>query len=227
GASGTGGKDDEQGGSVKQEIDGYYDKYLYDDRVEHALLITPFNDIAITVDGKSYNIEKSNSYPYMNKIIDGRTPNGTGNEVIVPEKFVETLGIANKEAIGKEIEFSCAIYSWDSGEPVLINAKTKATIVGVVDTTIVTDSNGEKFTYNVDDTFIFSKSALSELRSQANLSNDKTNFTIRAKSPADMVLLKDEFNKAGIVPIGRFELVEDLVRLNTQTTEQSGLASIV
>ena len=51
------------------------------------------------------------------------------------------------------------------------------------------------------------------------------NFIIRAKTPADMIAIKDELNEQGIVPLGRFELVEDIVRLNKQTTEQTGSAS--
>ena len=80
--------------------------------------------------------------------------------------------------------------------------------------------------FTVDDSFFFSKSALDDLRKQAGIENNETNFLIRAKTPADMISIKDELNEQGIVPLGRFELVEDIVRLNEQTTEQSGSASM-
>ncbi|MEG0378908.1 MAG: macrolide ABC transporter ATP-binding protein/permease, partial [Eubacterium sp.] len=53
------------------------------------------------------------------------------------------------------------------------------------------------------------------------------NFLIRAKTPADMIAIKDELSSQGIVPIGRFELVEDMVRLNRQTTDQSSSATVI
>lgn len=39
-----------------------------------------------------------------------------------------------------------------------------------------------------------------------------------------MIEIKDELNTKGIVPLGRFELVEDIVRLNSQTMKQSSAA---
>lgn len=59
------------------------------------------------------------------------------------------------------------------------------------------------------------------------MEKESSSFVIRAKTPADFISLKDELNKSGIVPLGRFELVEDIVRLNQQTAEQSGSASAV
>lgn len=101
------------------------------------------------------------------------------------------------------------------------------TIVGVVDTTVKYDYEGQVMEYSVDDSFFFSKSALEDMRTQADVENSTSNFVIRAKSPADMISIKDELNADGIVPLGRFELVEDMVRLNQQSTEQSGSAMLV
>ena len=81
--------------------------------------------------------------------------------------------------------------------------------------------------YSVDDSFFFSKVALDDLRRQAGIENETMNFLIRAKTPADMISIKDELNEQGIVPLGQFELVEDIVRLNEQTTEQTGSASVL
>ncbi|MEM5603618.1 FtsX-like permease family protein [Bacillus cereus] len=64
------------------------------------------------------------------------------------------------------------------------------------------------------------------MRKQAEIRSEKMGFIIRAKTPADMISIKDELNSKGIVPIGDFERVEDIVRLNAQTTEQTESASL-
>lgn len=225
GASGE--NEDAPAVDVSQDISGLYDRYVNDERVEYAVMITAFKDISVKFDGQEYTVEFTGQYPYINEIVAGRMPNGSENEVIIPQNFVKTLGLSNEDALGKEIEFRTSIYNWDSGEPVPMPAATTATIVGIIDPTITNNVAGDIISFAVDDTFVFSKSALEDLRSQAGLEIRNTNFTIRAKSPEDMISLKDEFNQQGIVPTGRFELVEDLVRLNAQTTEQSGSASIV
>ena len=107
--------------------------------------------------------------------------------------------------------------------PVSIQAK----IVGVMDTTVRYDYGKQIMSYTVDDAFFFSKSALDDMRTQAKITSGESNFVIRAKTPADMIAIKDELNAEGIVPLGRFELVEDMVRLNQQTTQQSGSAVVV
>lgn len=153
-------------------------------------------------------------------------PTGKDNEIVVPENFVKTLGISNEQAIGKEIDFSSGIYNWDTGEPVLKDASITATIVGVADNTVYYEYEGEMTAFTVDDSFFFSKAALDDLRGQAGIEHNPMNFLIRAKTPTDMIAIKDELNANGIVPLGRFELVEDIVRLNEQTTEQSNSASM-
>lgn len=64
------------------------------------------------------------------------------HEVVVPQSFVNTLGISSDEAIGKEITFHGDIVDWSSGNPVYKNTSTKAKIVGVMDTTVKYDYVG-------------------------------------------------------------------------------------
>ncbi|WP_211750127.1 ABC transporter ATP-binding protein/permease [Paenibacillus sp. Marseille-Q4541] len=213
--------------NVNQDIGGLYDKYVGDQRVDFTAFLQAFDDIKVTVSGKEYQIQSTGSSPAINKLVAGNMPTGKGNEVIVPESFVKTLGISNEQAIGKEIDFNGSIYNWDTGEPVLKAASITAKIVGVADTSQFIEYEGNITEYAVTDAFFFSKSALDDLRGQAEINNDTMNFLIRAKTPADMISIKDELNEIGIVPLGRFELVEDLVRLNEQTTEQSGSASVL
>lgn len=227
-AGGTDGStEDQPNANVDQDIGGLYDKYVGDQRVDFTAFLQAFNDINVTISGKEYKIESTGSAPTINKLVAGRMPTGTDYEIVVPDSFVNMLGISNEQAIGKEIDFSGAVYNWDTGEPVLKDTSITATIVGVADTSQYIEYEGNITEYSVTDAFFFSKSALDDLRGQAEINNDTMNFLIRAKTPADMISIKDELNETGIVPLGRFELVEDIVRLNKQTTEQSGSASVL
>ena len=227
----AGGTDDTQeekpNADVSQDISGLYDKYIDDERVDFTVYVKAFDNIKVTVSGKEYQIQGTGTVPSINKLIAGRMPTGKGNEVVVPESFVETLGLSNEQAIGEEIDFSSAIFNWDTGEPVLRDAFITAKIIGIADTTAYFEYEGEVSEYPVDDSFFFSKAALDEMRKQTGTENDAMNFLVRAKTPTDMIAIKDELNEIGIVPLGQFELVEDIVRLNEQTTEQSGSASML
>ena len=218
-------QEEEPNADVSQDIGGLYDKYIDDERVDFTIFLQAFDDIKVTVGGKEYEIQGTGTAPSINKLVAGKMPIGDGNEVVVPESFVKTLGISNEEAIGKEIDFGSSIYNWDTGEPELRDAFITAKIVGVADTTVYYEYEGEMMEYSIDDSFFFSKVALDDLRKQTGTENDAMNFLVRAKTPTDMIAIKDELNEKGIVPLGQFELVEDIVRLNKQTTEQSGSVS--
>lgn len=212
---------------VTQDIGGLYDKYLNDERVDHIVFTQAFDDISVTVDGKQYSVESSNNVPVVNKLLAGNMPMGTGLEVVVPHSFAEQLGLSDDEIIGKELDFNANIYNWESGEPVIMPVKITAKVVGVIDTSMFFDMNGKVIEHSVDDSFFFSKSAIDNIRNQAGIEKTEANFSIRTKTPVNLVEIKDELNAEGIVPLGRFELVEDIVRLNTQTKSQSGAAIVV
>lgn len=227
-AGGTSGQEnDKPTADVDQDIDGLYENYIKDDRVEFIVFTQPYNDIKITFEGKEFDITKSNNVPVINQLVIGKMPMGTDNEIVIPNSFLEQLGMTAEEVIGKTIDFSGSITNWDSGEPIGMPANTTATIVGVMDTTVTYEYEGKMYEYTVDDAFFFSKSALMDMRKQANLNGGEGNFSIRTKSPEDLISVKDELNAKGIVPLGRFELVEDMVRLNDQTKQQSGSAIFV
>lgn len=227
-AGGTDGqKSDEPSADVDQNIDGLYDRYRNDSRISYIVFTQAYQDISMTVDGKAYQVENSGSVPHADKLVAGTMPMGEGNEIVIPKSFADRLDLSPEEALGKNVEFSGSIYNWDSGEPVSMPVFIQAKIVGVMDTTVRYDYGNQIMSYTVDDAFFFSKSALDDMRTQAKIANGESNFMIRAKTPADMIAIKDELNAEGIVPLGRFELVEDMVRLNQQTTQQSSSAVIV
>lgn len=227
-AAGTDGKDNKKpSGDVNQDIGGLYDLYAKDGRVSFIAYLQAMNEIKITQGGKDYLVQSSGNMPVINKIVAGQMPMGDGNEVVVPESFVKQLGVSKEQTIGKEIEFSGSIYDWSTGKAVSKSVSCKAKIVGVIDTTSKYEYDGKIDSFTVDDSFFFSQTALRSMYKQAGTDGKDANFLMRAKTPADMIAIKDELSAKGIVPLGRFELVEDVVRLNNQTTKQSGSASVI
>lgn len=218
---------DEPSADVTQNIDGLYDRYRDDSRISHIVFSQAYQDISLTVDGQSYEIQNSNTVPVADKLVTGEMPMGDGYEIVVPLSFAQRIETAPENLLGKIVDFSGAIYNWDSGEPVSAPVAVQATIVGVMDTTARYEYDGQVMSFTVDDAFFFSKSALDDLRGQAGVTETESNFVIRAKTPEDLIAIKDELNAEGIVPLGQFELVEDMVRLNRQTAQQSGSAVVV
>ncbi|MEG0641255.1 MAG: ATP-binding cassette domain-containing protein [Clostridium sp.] len=225
--SASGGDEQKPNTDVSQDISGLYDKYIADERVSHILFSQALNNLKVIVNGKEYSINSSNNVPVLNELVAGTTPKGEGNEVVVPQSFVKQLGISNEEAIGTEIEVDATIFNWTTGEPVEMPVKTSAKIVGVANTDMIFEYEGKPTIIPIDDSFFFSKSALFEMRTQAGVKTDSTNFDMRAKSPEDMISLKDELLANGIVPNGRFEMIEDIVRLQSQTKEQTGSSLVL
>lgn len=223
----AGGNDDKPNGDVSQDLGGLYEKYENDERVEFIISMQPFENIKITLDGKTHTVEKTGNSPVLTKLLSGNIPAGNEYQVVIPLKFAESIGLTPESAIGKKIDFSATIYQWVNNQPLEKPVNIQATVCGVADNNVVYDYEGKQYSFTVDDSFFFNRSAIEEIRKQAEVEDKEANFTIRAKTPADLISLKDELNKSGIVPLGRFELVEDIVRLNQQTAEQSGSASAI
>lgn len=226
GAVGTGDEEnDNPNVDVDQNVNGIYEKYQNDDRIEFITYVEPFDNITIDDSGKNYSVQSSGNVPVINKIIAGRMGTGTSNEIVVPESLVKNMGITAKEALGKEVTFHGEITEWQGDTPSFKPVSVKAEIVGVIDSTMVTNYEGERAEYSIDDSFFFSKSALKELLAQSTKDTQNLNVLMRVKTPEDLIAIKDELNKAGLVPTGYFELIEDLVRLNSQSSEQSSSAN--
>lgn len=226
GAVGTGDEEnDNPNVDVDQNVNGIYEKYQNDDRIEFITYVEPFDNIIIDDSGKNYSVQSSGNVPVINKIIAGRMGTGSSNEIVVPESLVKNMGITAKEALGKEVTFHGETTEWRGDTPSFKPVSVKAEIVGVIDSTMVTNYEGERAEYSIDDSFFFSKSALKELLAQSTKDTQNLNVLMRVKTPEDLIAIKDELNKAGLVPTGYFELIEDLVRLNSQSSEQSSSAN--
>lgn len=236
-AGASGEEDNEPNADVDQNIDGLYDKYINDNRVDYVLLMGPnFNNISVESEGKNYPINTSGNAPVVEKILVGTVPKNKG-EVLVPKSFVKSMGISNEEAIGKKIDFNASIYVIDpekedmyndpTNRPPLKDINVKAKIVGVADTTIKTPMEGKVYEFELEDSFFFDKDTLNEVNKQIGMSNENYDFILRTKNQNSLIEIKDELNAKGIVPIGQFELVKDIVNLNSQTRSLSKTSTIV
>lgn len=214
-------------GEVSQNIGGLYEKYANDERVSFVTYLQTFNGISVVYDEKEIKIESSGSVPNINKMIAGSMPAIGQKEVVVPDSLVKKMGLSPEEALGKEIYFSGSVVNWIDNRPIYEKTEVRVVICGVMDTTINLELDGQIYPITIDDSFLFSKSALEELLSVIHKDTSGLNFLIRAITPEDMITIKDELNAQGVVPLGRFELIEDIVRLNQKTGEQSTVANIV
>ncbi len=222
-ASGSADQDeDEPNVAVDQDISALFEVYEHDERVEYAVFTQSFKDVVIDFEGESYSAPFSGNVPVLNELIEGRIPNSDANEVVIPKSFAEFIGTEN--IMGKEIVLHSTIYRWEGNEPIAMPVSSTLTVVGVADNTTYFDSG---HSVSIDDSFFVSKSSIDEMREMANIENDNVSFILRAKTPEDMIEIKDELNAQGIVPLGNFKLVEDIVRLNENTQDQSSSSSVV
>ncbi|MEG1191995.1 MAG: ATP-binding cassette domain-containing protein [Clostridia bacterium] len=212
---------------VSQDIFGLYETYQNDARLSHIVFTQAFNDIRVSLLGQSHAIKTTGTVPTIRALTCGVMPMGDGREVVIPDSLVKTLGVSGEAVLGETLAFEGSVYTWDRGAPIAVPVRVTARIVGVADTTVRYKDGAQMLEYSVDDTFFFSRAALDEMLSQAKVSPRAVNFTMRAKTPADLISLKDGLNARGIVPLGRFELVEDMVRLSEQTRAQSASAVFV
>ncbi len=219
--------DGQNKGEVNQNISGLYDQYAEDERVSFVSYLQSFDDVSVACDEKAYKIEGSGSVPVINKMVAGHMPSNDQQEVVVPESLVKQMGITPEEALGKVMDFSGSVVKWVDNRPVYEKVSIRVPIAGVMDTNITLESQGETYQISVDDSFLFSKPALDQMLTAIGKDTSAMNFLIRAKSPQDMIAIKDELNARGVVPLGRFELIEDIVRLNQSTGEQSAIANVV
>ncbi|AEB07609.1 ABC transporter related protein [Coriobacterium glomerans PW2] len=230
----NGKKSDDPNVDVDQDLSGLYEKYAQDDRVKMLMVPQPFQDIHVTVDGHEYPITSTNNVPVMNKLLAGSMPADSkggdasdSQQIAVPESFVKKLGISNEDAIGRELDFKGSVYNWASGSPVEVPLSAHVKISGVINTDMVSDVGGSTSKYSVDDSFFFSPATLKRMREAAGMSGDAPALYLRAKSPKDLISLKNELNANGIVPTGHFEQVEKLVKMNDETSQQTGSATTV
>ena len=232
GAGGTDGNDTNKPNlDIEQDVSEVLKKYQDDPRVEFFAPMDVVNNMTVNIDGlvKDYKVENSNNAPIINEIIEGRVPKSDGREVAVPKLFVEKAGLKPSDVIGKTINIEGMAYDWSSGQPQEVKVKLdNLTIVGVIDTKAsYSDPNYGKMEFEFEDSFIYGLDSAKELRVQKNASQENVSFMMRVKDIKDIMPIVDELNKVGITPMGQFESVSDILRINDTTKEQSGAITVI
>lgn len=231
-AGGTDNSDDKNPTlDIEQNVANALKKYKDDSRIEYFVPLDTVNNMKVTIDGvvKDYSVENSNNAPFVNGIVAGRLPKQDGREVAVSKLFVERLKLKPEDVIGKTILISGEGYDWSSGEPKVVSTKVdNLNIVGVVDTTIkYTGPYGDNMEFELEDSFIYGLDVVGEIREQTKKSSDNISFTIRVKDIKDVMTIVDELSKEGLTPMGEFESVKDILKINTTTKEQSGSLTVI
>lgn len=230
GGSSTDDKDDKKGSvDVKQDVSKAFEKLKNDERVEFIAPLAIVDNMTVKMDNKDYTVETSNNVPVINEIVAGRMPKLEGREVAVTKMFIEKLKLKPEQVLGKVISITGNAFDWSSGEPKEV--KTKAndlTIVGVIDSKFSMDSpKGGKYESELEDSFIYSLEVAKEIKKQTNSSTSNISFRIRVKEVKDIIPIVKELEKDGLTPIGMFEMVKDILKINNTTKEQSGSLTII
>lgn len=232
-AAGTGGDSSSNGANmdIEQDVSNLIDKYINDPRVEHFIVGQPVNDMIISIDGvqENYQVENSNNYPNVEKLLHGEMPNPSKREVAIPKLLLENLNLEPEDIIGKKLSIKGTNPIWAGDEPTFVDVKVQdLTIVGVIDSTIKYENpNGGYNSFEPEDSFIYSMEVVKEFKEQVNASTTNLSFSMRVKNVEDIVPIVDELNKVGITPIGQFESVKDILTINNTTSEQSGSVAII
>ena len=233
GATGEEGK--KQDSTVTQDVSEFMGKYEKDERVEYIYILDSVSEMNISINGvaENYKVENSNNVPVVEKLVEGRMPFKEGKEVAVTKKFVENLGLNPKDIIGEEISIKGKMFDRTIEEYVDVEVDN-LTIVGVTDSSFSTEFQGQKYTHELEDSFVFGMDVCKTLREQSNKSTSNMSFAMRGKDLKSVLDIVDELNAEGMVPIGQFESIKDIVNLDSTTAEQSnsltqiiGILSIV
>lgn len=217
--------------NIEQDVSSVLKKYQNDPRIEFFALLDTIGNMTVNIDGllKEYNVENSNTSPYVNEVVEGRMPKTDDREIVVSKLFLERAGLKASDVIGKSINIKGRAYDWSSGQPVEIKiALDDLTIVGVIDSKVsYTDPNYGEIEFELEDSFIYGLDVVKELREQTKSSKENVSFTIRVKEVKDVMPIVEELNEVGITPMGQFESVRDILSISDTTKEQSGAITII
>ncbi|SHH95647.1 ABC-type lipoprotein export system, ATPase component [Clostridium collagenovorans DSM 3089] len=230
GGSSTDDKDDKKGSvDVKQDVSKAFERLKNDDRVEFIAPLAIVDNMTVKMENKEYTVETSNNVPVLNEVVAGRIPKLEGREVAVTKMFLEKLKLKPEEALGKVISINGNAFDWSSGEPKEVKAKANdLTIVGVIDSKFsISSPKGGKYESELEDSFIYSLEVAKEIKKQTNSSTSNISFRIRVKEVKDIMPIVKELEKDGLTPIGMFEMVKDILKINNTTKEQSGSLTII
>lgn len=203
---------------VEQDLSKVLYKYIDDPRIELFIPSESINNMVIQLPGVkgNYNVETSNTVPYVNEIVAGQLPKMNGREIAISSLLVKNLSLKPEDVIGKTIDISGSNFDWSSGQPIEKPVVLKnLTIVGVIDTEFKTKlPNGKDYSYELEDGIVLSIEMIKELRKQLGTESDNISFTLRVKNVKDIMAIVDELSKEGITAFGEFESVKDILKIS-------------
>lgn len=215
---------------IDQDINGLGEKYKDDPRVNNVQYIQKFYDVKLENNNKTYNIESGQEMPFVRSLVAGEMPDNNKNEVLIPESVAKQMGFTPEEAIGKKIRFEATINTFENEKIDKITNSIEVTISGVIDTHVSysEEYNGQTNNWEdtVDDSIILSKKALDEFIGSNQEKVDPI-VVLEANSPEDVLSLRDELNKTGTVPLGDFERIENLLKLENDSATQAQLQTFI
>lgn len=87
--------------------------------------------------------------------------------------------------------------------------------------------NGEKISQEFEDSFVYSVDILREIKEKSNNKEDGVSFSIRVKEVKDIMPVVEELNKEGLIPIGEFESVKDILKISDISKEGAKSITII
>lgn len=194
--------------------------HLKDDpRVESITGFENLFDVEISIDGISngYSVERSHQKPIFNKLLYGKMPDPNKLEILIPNILAEKLTDDPQSLIGKKMSLSGHYFEDDN------IVEVEVEIVGIADTTnTFVLNNGEKREIAFEDSFVSSIQVSKALREAAGRDTENISASVRVRDLPSVIEISDELAKENFIALGMFQKVEDIIRLNSTTTEQSG-----
>lgn len=228
--------EDDNGGTggnvnISQDPSKVLEKYANDERIEYIIPMGYINDMKVQIQGnsKTYSVENTGTSTVFNDLIKGDLPQLKGREVAVTNAFLKNNNLKPEDVIGKTISIKGSSFDWSTGTPKSITiALDDLKIVGVTDSsTTFSMPNGEKISQEFEDSFVYSVDILREIKEKSNNKEDGVSFSIRVKEVKDIMPVVEELNKEGLIPIGEFESVKDILKISDISKEGAKSITII
>ena len=229
--SGFGGDQDaETSLNIEQNVSEVLLKYQNDERLEYLIPSVSPKDMMVEIEGviTDYTVPNSNTVANVNEVVAGRIPTHDNMEIALTQAFLDNNNLTAEDVLGKTMNITAGGYDWTSGEPVLLPIQFDGlTIVGIIDSTMTITNEFETFEIELEDSFIYGLDIAREMKIQTNSDEENIAFNMRVKEIDDMIDIVNELRAKGITPLGHFEEIESILKIDESTSTQTDFLSYV
>ena len=229
--SSVGGDEDEETSlNIEQNVSEVLLQYQNDPRLEYLIPSVSPKDMTVKIDGviKDYKVPNSNSSAVVKEVVSGRMPTQDNMEIALTQVFLDNNKLTAEDVLGKTMSIAASGYDWTSGEPVLMPIQFDGlTIVGIIDSSMTITRESETFEIEQEDSFIYGLDFAREMKIQTNSDEENISFNMRVKEIGDMMDIVNELRAKGITPLGSFEEVESILKIDESTSVQTDFLSYV